>query len=261
MAERGDSNEEAAYPLFLYATERLLALMDPADPARAKIMAEQTTTSFGHRGEVRADRYVSRSALPEGAIVLHDLHLTIPGNETVQTDTLILTKSVAYVMEVKNIYGVLELEENPARLKRTGSDGKIHYFGSPLIQLNLAIDTLSYWLFMHDIPLPVKGAVFLASKNVDVRFPPRAPIHLATEIPSILKEELTGDDTVTSPTLRWAADVMRKQEDRFHPYPLARYFHVAAGHLFDDPLCNQCTGRIRCGEANRMGICLVCGTR
>jgi len=164
-------------------------------------------------------------------------------------------------MEVKNIYGCLELEENPARLKRTGSDGKIHYSSSPLIQLDLAIDTLSYWLFMHDIPLPVKGAVILASKNVDVRFPEGTPIHLVTEIPFLLKKELNGDASVTDQTLRWAAEAMRRQEERFHPYPLAPYFHVATEKLSDAPLCNQCAGRMLCGAANRKGICLSCGNR
>ncbi|WP_052455837.1 nuclease-related domain-containing protein [Bhargavaea cecembensis] len=249
------------YPLFLYATKRLLAMMDPSDPARDKITSEHTTTSFGYRGEVRADRYLKRSLMPAGSIILHDLHLTIPGHETVQIDTLILAKSVAYVLEVKNIYGVLELEENPARLKRTGSDGKIHYFGSPLIQLNLAIDTLSYWLFMHDISLPVKGAVILASKNLDVRFPTDVPVHLVTEIPSLLNKELTGNAAVTEQALRWTADVMKKQEERFFPYPLAPYFNVAAKSLSEDPLCNQCTGRILCDDTNRLGTCLSCGTR
>lgn len=198
--------------------------------------------------------------LPEGAIVLHDLTINILGTDRVQIDTVILTKSVAYILEIKNIYGKLELMNQPARLKRTTGDGKVRIFDSPIIQLEHAIDALTYWLFMHDIQMPVKGAVFLASRNVEPLFPGGLPIHLVTELPSVLRKELSMPSTISAQTVEWIASALRRQEDTFHPYPVAEYFDIIHANIYTNSLCSDCFGLLLT-ETNRTGTCLKCGKR
>lgn len=248
------------YPKFLYALDRMLPRIDSRDKKLTEIKGQRESTFYGFQGELRADRYLRRAQLPAGTLILHDLTLDILGSDQVQIDTIVLTKSAIWVLEIKNIYGTLELEEYPARLRRTTGNGKVHYFESPIVQLNHATDALNYWLAIQDIEIPVKGAVLLASRNVDAHFPVGSPVHLVTEIPSLIRRESAAPAVVDDAAIQWIAAVLRKQEEPFHPFPLEAHFNMSRGSIYTGHLCDNCSGKL-ISKTNRLGVCLSCGNR
>lgn len=256
-----DSLEERNYPLYLYATNRLLARLNDQNPKYGEIKRELTTTRLGYQGELRSDQQISRSRLPQGNRILHDLTVRVYDEDPVQIDTLVLTPHFAYILEVKNISGKLELVQQPALLKRTTRDGKSNYFQSPFVQLNTAVNTLNFWLLAQDIDIPVIGAVFLASKYAEPHFEKKMPVHFIREIPDVLHSEITNrPKLINEATVDWIATALRNEEIPYEQFPLCNHFDLAPVDLFTDSLCRKCLGRLET-STKRIGTCLKCNNR
>lgn len=249
------------YPLFLYATERILQRMTDQTPKYSDALAEMTNMRYGYEGELRADQMLRRAHLPKGSRILRDLTVRVLGEDSVQIDTLVITIQFAFILEVKNISCTLELEQQPALLKRTAQDGKVSYFQSSFVQLNFAVDTLTYWLLTQNIQIPVVGAVCLASRYAVPRFEAGLPVHFIREIPDILHNELTDRPAIIDEAIvDWIASSLRSQEETYDPFPLARQFNYSPGDLFTEPLCGECLGRLDT-QTNLIGTCIKCKKR
>ncbi|MCW1928147.1 nuclease-related domain-containing protein [Bhargavaea beijingensis] len=253
--------EERNYPLYLYAAERMLPRMAEQDPKYIEVENEITTTRIGYEGETRSDQMIRRACLPRHSRVLHDLTIRVFGEDPVLIDTLVITKHFAFIIEVKNISGTLELERHPALLKRTAKDGKVSYFQSPFVQLNMAIDTVAYWLLAQNIEIPVKGAVFLASKYAEPHFEPGMPIHFIREIPDLFRNELKNHPpAIDEAAVEWIASALRYQEEPYDHFPLVQHFNHTQDNLHTEPLCTECLGRLET-HTKRMGTCMKCELR
>ncbi|EMR07367.1 Nuclease-related domain protein [Bhargavaea cecembensis DSE10] len=253
--------QDRNYPLFLYAAERMLYRMTEEDPKYMEVNREITTTRLGYEGELRSDQMLRRANLPLGSRVLHDLTVRVFGEDPIQIDTLVITRYFVFIIEVKNISGTLELEQQPALLKRTAQDGKVSYFQSPFIQLNLAVDTLTYWLLAQNIKIPVIGAVLLASKFAKPQFETGLPVHFIREIPDLLRKEMNNRPSMVDDAIvEWIASALRSQDEPYDQFPLGHHFNCSTEALYLEPLCTHCLGRLET-RTNRMGTCVKCEKR
>jgi hypothetical protein len=243
------------FPLELYGIRRMLRRMEEHSADYRELGEQERAMTFGWLGERRVDQFVARSGiLPERFIT--DLTLHQPAVGAVQLDTIIVTNSKILLLEVKNIHGTLELESAPARLKRTAPDGVIQYFGCPYTQLTNASAVLSRLLGSQRIPLPVEGALILASKNSEPKFPRDHQAYFPGELPGLIHRANNGSKLVNNDDAIAIADFLRRLHAPFNPFPLASSRDLAV--LYHGSLCSFCDGHLRSGS-NRKTDCRKCG--
>ncbi|MET3574651.1 nuclease-related domain-containing protein [Bhargavaea ullalensis] len=171
--------------------ERLLALAVLASrvpkehESSGRIKEDCANRISGFAGEKRADFFLSEAKLRERPIVLKDVD--VPGaGRSVQVDTLVLHPSFVLVAEVKNVTGELYFDNESGQFYRI-KGGKREGMRNPEDQLNRAIGALETFLASAGFPVPVQGAIILASYNGLLQQAPitrpaltvdRLPLHL-----------------------------------------------------------------------------------
>ncbi|WP_197462201.1 nuclease-related domain-containing protein [Bhargavaea cecembensis] len=229
--------------------------MDERSADYLEIGEQERAMTFGWLGERRVDQFVARSGIhPERIITNLTLHQPTVG--AVQLDTIIVTNSRVLLLEVKNIHGTLELESAPARLKRTAADGVIQYFGCPYTQLTNATAVLSRRLDSHRISLPVEGALILAAKNSEPKFPKGHQAYFPSELPGLIHRANNESKLVNNEDAIAIAAYLRRLHSPFNPFPLASSRELTG--LYHGSLCSLCDGHLRIGSTRKTD-CRKCG--
>lgn len=155
----------------------------PADQAKYTEMKEDLRKrQAGYNGE-RAISYYLDYMPDKDYFLFHDLRLP-SGNHYFQIDYLILSRRLAFILECKNFYGTLFLEDSFHQLIRTAND-KEEGFQNPLAQARWHQQQLSTFLQSHGYPqIPVDYLVAFSSPSTIIKTNSRNP--------SILKKIVHG---------------------------------------------------------------------
>lgn len=145
-------------PLIILYKEALLRRIPQNSPHLPKIKEDLLKYWSGYHGECKVDRYLS-TLDKKNFYTLNDLHIPI-GNTSFQIDTLLIFKSVALIIEVKNIFGLLNIGGEYNQFSRTTKDGVITGFTNPLLQAQRYTYYLEQWLRAKGYPdLPIEYLV------------------------------------------------------------------------------------------------------
>lgn len=106
----------------------------------------------GYRGEAQLDYYLQLIADKDEAAILRDLRL--PYESTFfQIDTLIIFPKLIFIIEVKNISGIVQLDPVFKQMIRISNE-KEESFKDPISQAELHRYQLQQWLQVRKLPLP-----------------------------------------------------------------------------------------------------------
>lgn len=140
-------------PLILRQEEVLEKRLPDRHTKRSLVTKSINKRKAGYWGEQELDYPLSY--LPDHHFrIFHDLRL-IEGSKAFQIDTLLITKRVAIILEVKNISGIIEFDPTFNQLIRK-LDSREERLPNPLIQVGRQRRHLSKWFTFHNIPLPIK---------------------------------------------------------------------------------------------------------
>lgn len=146
--------------------QKLLALRRRTPPTHPKLplIKEHVAKGLaGYRGECAVDYQLT--LLPEKSFYsFHDIRL-FDSKHYFQIDHLLLLKKFALILEVKNIAGILEFDEDNHQLIRTLGTQK-DGFSDPLLQVYFKELHFKKWLALHSVTeLPVLSLVVTSHSN------------------------------------------------------------------------------------------------
>ncbi len=174
--------KEISKPSSILKLEALIRRI-PADHARnTEIKEDLRKRQAGYNGERAISYYLD--FLPEkDYFVFHDLRLP-SGHHYFQIDYLILSRRLAFILECKNFYGTLLLEDSFNQLIRTAND-KEEGFHNPLVQARWHQQQLTTFLSSHGYSqIPIDYLVAFSSPSTIIKSNSRNP--------SILKKIVHG---------------------------------------------------------------------
>ncbi|WP_175988687.1 nuclease-related domain-containing protein [Bacillus sp. Marseille-Q1617] len=122
---------ERPVPKIILYNEASLKRLHPLSDLRPKIEEGLLKAWAGYNGECKVDRQLS-TIDDKDIYIINDLCIPV-GNTYFQIDSLILTKYVLLILEIKNISGHLDISNEFGQLKRT-LNGEVSAFASPIAQ-------------------------------------------------------------------------------------------------------------------------------
>jgi Nuclease-related domain len=154
---------ERPVPGTILYNEAALKRLPLLSELRPKIEESLLKAWAGYTGECKVDRLLSTLDHKEFYII-HDLCLQT-GSTSIQIDTLILTKCVALILEIKNISGHIYFSREFGQLERT-INGEITAFPSPIAQCKKYKIHLENWLKKMKLPgLPIEFLVVFTNSS------------------------------------------------------------------------------------------------
>ncbi len=160
--------KQRSIPLRLRKLESLTRRLHPHHAKLSLINDNYRRLKAGFSGEQSLDFYLG--LLPQtNYLILHDLRL-FDGQRFFQIDTLILTSSFFLIIEVKNISGVITLDQEVHQLIR-GNENKEEVFPDPVIQAERQKEQLENFLLEYfSIAVPVEFLVAFTHQKVMIKF-------------------------------------------------------------------------------------------
>ncbi|MEL3973110.1 nuclease-related domain-containing protein [Rossellomorea oryzaecorticis] len=131
-------------PLIILYKEALLRRITQNSPYRPKIKEDLLKYWSGYHGECMVDRHLS-TIDTKNFYILNDLHIPI-GDTSFQIDSLLIFKSLALIIEVKNISGSLSIGGEFNQFSRTTNVGITMGFTNPVSQAKRYTHHLKQWL-------------------------------------------------------------------------------------------------------------------
>ncbi|MFP5112541.1 nuclease-related domain-containing protein [Bacillaceae bacterium C204] len=141
--------KERKVPLTILILMALLRRLPKNHEKRPQIIKELSKRQAGYRGEESLDYYLSR--LPDKKyMIFHDLNLPF-GKYNCQIDTLLLTKNLALILEIKNMTGTLKFDLENGQFFQTLDEHNKGYT-DPIAQAEMHKDCIKEFLSTYNFP-------------------------------------------------------------------------------------------------------------
>lgn len=242
----------------LEAMDLLVRRLPPQHPLYTKIIMEIKTTKAGDYGEELIFKELEKIQLPYKCYIFHRVMLR--AERTFEIDMLLLTPYGVVVLEIKNIIGELEFNENPSQLIQTKRNGEINNYPSPVTQLNEYKFLLSKFFLKHSLSAPVIGAIVFASRNGFVKTSSnKATILYKNELHSYLRDLQGHSPTpiLTNSQIDLLKKLIMKENSSFSYFPLTKHFFIDANEIIRGVACPNC-GQIGMQKIKKKWYCPRC---
>ncbi|WP_052455883.1 nuclease-related domain-containing protein [Bhargavaea cecembensis] len=226
-------------------------------PSAKQIKTDCENRIAGYKGEKKADFFLFEAKVQDRPIILKDVD--IPGvGRSVQADTVILHPAFVLILEVKNVTGELYFDDQTGQFYRIKA-GKREGMRNPEDQLNRAVASLETHLASIGLPLPVEGAIVLASYNGLLQQAPlRRPALTVDRLPGHLEDlaranRFSFDWNVLSRIKDSLTGNQQKRRDDF-----LRWYNLGRGDILPGVRCPDCH-RLGMDRGHGRWICTRCG--
>lgn len=188
---KGDKNvivKKRTRPAKLEVLEAAQRRLPPHHSLLPQIKEDYHKRLTGYQGEQQIDHYLS--LLPKGTFfILNDLRLK-QDEHYFQIDSLLLSREVAVILEVKNMTGTLLFDRKFNQLIRI-IDGREKGFPDPFLQVENQRRHLKAFLKEHDFPVPVETLIIISQpetiiKSLDTGEDIREKVMQAAFLPTVL---------------------------------------------------------------------------
>ncbi|WP_345242200.1 nuclease-related domain-containing protein [Pontibacillus salipaludis] len=259
--------KERRVPPIILQEQALLRRLPHLHPKRGDIEKSLIKRWAGYRGEQSLDYELKILPYREYHI-FHDLRLRVYGS-SFQIDTLILTPQVGFIIEVKNIAGILSLDGDEGQFLRT-LYGKKERLPNPLAQVKAQTEKLKQWLHFQKIySYPIHPLIAIANtgarldfmntsvpvthleetvemiKSLYIQYETRRSFDLKTISQPLLQNHLPLHSNITSAYSISSSEILKGiQCPGCHQYSMLR-----VRRLWECPSCNH-----RSSQAHRQAI-------
>ncbi|AQQ54253.1 NERD domain-containing protein [Planococcus lenghuensis] len=243
-------------PKKLAAYEALLRRLPEQHPEWGRIMEGLESVRAGFGGEVHFDGIMDHFSPAYAHVVLRDLAL--PGPYWCQADTLVITRSCIFLLEVKNMQGKLYFKSNPAALHQVKSDGTLKIHDCPVIQVRTTMLKIERFMRNAGILLPVIPLIVVAYPSQVVEQPP-ADMRLlaAREVNYHLSKMDLGKALISEADMLTLGRLLVSAHRDYDPSPVIRTFKIHPDDVTVGVCCSNC-GRFSMEYAARRWKCGSC---
>ncbi|MCO7175830.1 NERD domain-containing protein [Sporolactobacillus kofuensis] len=161
---------ERTIPLIIRQLRSVRSRLPQSHPHYQIICQDEKKRTLGHKGESAIDFYLTDFA--DGDFYIYH-GLRLPLNQAFfQIDTLILSDSACFIIEVKNLIGTIYFDPTFNQMIRT-FNGKEEGFRDPIGQVTRQKQLLSRWLAaQHFPPIPIDDMVTISNPETILKTQP-----------------------------------------------------------------------------------------
>lgn len=226
-------------PYKVYGLEALLNRLPSEHSNYAYLAEELRITRAGVNGEKVLSNIFDKYTFYDEHYIFHGLNLKSSGH--FQMDTLFLSKRGAFILEMKNIAGLISFPAEQNQLKRTLENGQVNMYECPSVQLERNQMLLDDWFKARDFKVPIRGAVVFPKtqqqfvnirENLKVLFPLEIPVYLRNieETPSVLQTQ----------TLTSIVKELTVAHQEYNPFPICKKYTIDSKTIKTGVRCSKC---------------------
>lgn len=225
-------------PAKIVGYEALLRRLPPMHPKRSAVKSSLHTAKAGFGGEDRLDEAMEFFDPPYAYRIIQDFSLPAPFK--IQVDTVVLTQSGLYLLEVKNISGRLQFRQNPSALHSVLADGKIKSYKSPITQMNETTIRMRMFLKTLGWHLPVTSIIVIAHPSQIVEDAPHTSRILSAAEVSFYFSEIKESPLLSIEELHRLGQTFLSAHQDYDPFPLAPKFQIDRSEIESGVFCPRC---------------------
>lgn len=226
-------------PVKILGYEALLKRLPPNHLKRAAVKNSLNSARAGYGGEERLDRALEYFDPPYPHQIIQDFSLPAPYK--IQVDTVVLTQSGIFLLEVKNITGKLQFKQNPSVLHSILADGKVRSYKSPITQMNETSMRLRMFLKKIACPLPVTSLIVISYPSQIVEdAPSTAHVLSLGEVNFYLSEMTQANPVLSIEELDLLGQKFLRAHQDYEPFPLAPKFQIDLSEIEPGVFCPRC---------------------
>ena len=243
------------WPIKIAGYEALLKRMSPSHPKRAAVKNSLNNAKAGYGGEERLDEALEFFDPPYPHQIIQDFSLG--GAFKIQVDTVVLTQSCVFLLEIKNIAGKLQFKQNPSALHSVLANGEIKSYKSPITQMNETAMRMGKFLKTLGCPLPVASVIIIAHPSQIVEDAPLdARILAAGEVNFHLSKMKLPEPILSIEELHQLGQSLVAVHRDYQPFPLAPKFQIEQSEIETGVFCPRCV----LGKMGRTKLAWECET-
>lgn len=226
-------------PIKIAGYEALLKRLPPTHPKRMAVKNSLNNANAGYGGEERLDEALEFFDPPYPHRIIQDFSLGEAFK--VQVDTMVLTQSCVYLLEIKNIAGKLQFKQNPSALHSILTNGEIKSYKNPITQVNETAIRMNKFLKTLACPLPVVPIIVIAHPSQIVEdAPPNALILASGEVNFHLSKMKLPKPILSIEELHQLGQNLVDLHRDYQPFPLAPKFQIAQSEIETGVFCPRC---------------------
>lgn len=199
----------------------------------------------GRAGEEAVEQTLSEVIFPEGTHVFRNVSLLIRKGYRIEIDVMILTPSFGLILEVKNIAGTLFFNEGEGKTVRIQENGQTDEFDCYVYQLDRQISGFDQFLDIHQISMPVFGAVVLANQNTVVKKRPATyPLLYRKQLARHFRSLQFDRPILSANVVNRLSLLIRPRMERYKEQPMCTEMDLSPNMLRRGVLCLGCHHQI-----------------
>lgn len=152
-------------PFKLLSLEALLRRLNVNDTDFGYYLDLYQKMKVGFEGETQVDNEWDEVDIPHGYSLFHNYETVNEFGKSHQIDSVFFNKQFIWLIEIKNISGILEIEENKNQFARKNLDGTINSFSNPIDQVERHARFIRRSLRRWGLYLPIETSVIVAKNS------------------------------------------------------------------------------------------------
>lgn len=243
--------------LFYEALERRLSNVDALKNTLQEALRKE---GGGYAGELRVDREIEESdffkfyKLIKGLIVGNS-------NSYAQIDTLIIHEKFLLIIEVKNLPGLIKLDNQLHQITRQRDNGPVEGMRNPEDQLLRSERFVRKFLSFQNIPIPVHGLIVFSNPSsvLEQPFSNRSAIHVSGLHHTLENlHHMYADQLSPKFEPRKIQLLFTQHEFELNPYKPSHILSKVNTEVLQGVLCPRCINQVlmyrnkfwRCSQCN-----------
>lgn len=166
VLEREKSNK-------LQVLEALMRRLSVEDYEYPKFQKMFFQSRKGYIGEIRSDREWTEIRMPNEHYLLFNYETVNEKGNNNQMDTIVLSRHFVFVIEVKNITGKIDFDDEKRQFTNLKADNNIEVYNNPEDQVERHIRMLDKIMKILNIHLPILGAIVFSKTTTIIGKPPK----------------------------------------------------------------------------------------
>lgn len=245
-------------PSDLTAIKRLIARLPENHELIEKLEEKQYQLNAGYSGELDVDRTLNEIEFPRDTIILKDVTLQINPHYSLQIDTLILTKTLAIILEIKKYAGTIHFDEQSGKTTKIAPDGTIEQYDCIIHQLIRAKEGLRQWLKNRNFNLQIEEVLVMANqRTIIAEMPNSVPIKYRKQLPRYIRELLDQPNSLSSVEIKTVAAQIKQHQASIKRRLACEKYKIHPATLTKGVLCLACNSPMKRTQG-RKWHCQVC---
>ncbi len=156
---------EREIPIKMIMLEILLRRLDEEDIEYEYYKNEYLLVSRRYEGEMWVDREWEELIIPSKYYLFHNFETENEASHSHQIDTIFVCQNFILLLEIKNIGGRIDFDQEKHQFMRTRQDGMKEGFSNPIDQIERHVRLFKRILIKWEIALPIEYAIILTQPS------------------------------------------------------------------------------------------------